>query len=113
MFAHGETVTILTAGTTVDRFGNETLDWSTATSIVVDNVAVADGGSLEVNTNAQNIVDSDFDLIFPPDVTVTAAHRLIVRGLTCNVAGRPFLWSNPFTGWTPGLVVKAQIREGG
>lgn len=112
-FPHGETVTVLTATTTTDGFGNTVTDWSNPTSVAVDNVAVADGGSLEVNTNAQNITDSDFDLIFPPDATVTAENRVIVRGLTCNVAGRPFLWSNPFTGWTPGLVVKAQIREGG
>lgn len=113
-FPHGETVVVLTAKTKTDPYSGETMpDWSNPTQTSVPGVGVASGGSLEINTSGDNITDSDFDLIFPPDAVVTAENRVIVRGLTCNINGRPFLWRNPFTGWTPGLVVKAQIREGG
>lgn len=114
MLAHGETVTVLTAGTLHDPYSDtDEPSWDIdPTGVDVDHVAVADGGSLEPTETARNAVDSDFDLIFPPDAVVTAQNRVVVRGLVCEVAGRPFLWSNPFTGWTPGLVVKAKIREG-
>lgn len=114
MFAHGETVTILTAGYDTDPYSDDLVqswEWS-PTEVVVPNVAVAGGGSLEPVDDTRNAVDSDFDLYFPADVEVTASNRVIVRGLVCDVAGRPFLWRNPFTGWTPGLVVQAKIREG-
>jgi len=111
----GETVTVLTAGTRTDRYGATVEDWDNPTSIDVENVLVADGGSTETNTNASNITDSDFDLIFQPPITVTPTpeNRIIVRGLTCNVAGRPFRWTWPASGDDAGLVVKVQIREGG
>ncbi len=113
MFAHGETVQILTAGTVTDPYSGETVnDWSTSTALAVPGVAVADGGSLEPLQDARNQVTSDFDLLMPPTTAITAQQRVIVRGLTCEVVGRPFLWRSPFTGWTPGLVVKAKLVEG-
>lgn len=114
MFAYGETVTVQTAGTATDPYsGDSEPSWDAEpTEVGVEHVGVADGGSLEPAEMARNEVDSDFDLIFPPDATVTAQNRVVVRGLVCDVVGRPFLWSSPFTGWTPGLVVKAKIREG-
>lgn len=114
MFPHGETVMVLTAATQADPYSGESVtSWELPpTSLAVDNVAVADGGSLEPTEADRNAVDSDFDLIFPADAVVTAQNRVVVRGLTCEVDGRPFLWRNPFTGWTPGLVVKCSIREG-
>lgn len=114
MFPHGETVTVLTAAYDNDPYSDELVqswEWSPVET-PVPNVAVADGGSLEPVEADRNAVDSDFDLIFPPDAVVTAQNRVVVRGLTCDVAGRPFLWKNPFTGWTPGLVVKCKVREG-
>ena len=117
MFTNGETVTILTAGTTTDPYSGQPTgeDWKNPTSQTVDNVLVGSGGSTEDQTNANNIVDSDFDLIFQPPVTITptSANRIIVRGLTCNVVGRPFLWRWPASDGEAGLVVKVSIREGG
>jgi hypothetical protein len=111
----GETVTVLTAGTVADPYSGETVaSWDNATEVDVPNVLVADGGSVEPLQDARNAVDSDFDLIFQPHVTVapTAQDRIVVRGLTCEVAGRPFLWKWPGSGDEAGLVVKTQIREG-
>lgn len=114
MFAFGETVTVQTPGTVTDPYSGESApSWNVPpTETTVEHVAVADGGSTEPTQDARDAVDSDFDLIFPPDAVVTAQDRVVVRGLVCDVAARPFLWSSPFTGWTPGLVVKVKIREG-
>lgn len=121
-FPYGETVTLQTAGTTTDPYTGDPVSawelsdgqmWTTApASVDVPGVAVADGGSIEPLEDARNSVESDFDLMFPADAEVTAQNRIVVRGLTCEVSGRPFLWRNPFTGWTPGLVVKVKIKEG-
>ena len=113
-FAYGETVTIQAAGTIYDPYSAEsTPSWDVdPTEVDVDHVGVASGGSLEPAEVARDEVDSDFDLFFPPTATVTAHDRVVVRGLVCDVVGRPFIWSNPFTGWTPGLVARVKIREG-
>ena len=112
-FAYGETVVVLTATQVTDPYSGGTVEsWDAPTEAAVEGVAVADGGSLEPVQDARNSVESDFDLLFPPDETVTAQQRVVVRGLTCTVQGRPFLWRNPFTGWEPGLVVQAKIVEG-
>lgn len=114
MFAQGETVTVLTGGERYDSYSDTTVndDWDNPTPSDVSGVGVADGGSADVSQSARDAVDCDFDLFFPADVTVTAEQRVSVRGLECDVVGRPFLWRNPFTGWAPGLVVKVKIREG-
>lgn len=124
MFAHGETVTVLTPGTVTDPYSAETTTawtlgdgqtWATEPSqATVDNVLVGSGGSTEPLEVARNEVASDFDLIFQPPVTVTptAQDRIVVRGLTCDVVGRPFRWVYPGSGTDAGLVVRASIREG-
>jgi hypothetical protein len=113
MFAHGETVTRLRAKTVTDPYSGEatTEDWTNPDSLDIYDCGVADGGSLEPLETARNAVDSDFDVIVPPGSDVTAQDRLVVRGLVCQVAGRPFDWTNPFTGWQPGMIVRAKIRE--
>jgi hypothetical protein len=75
-------------------------------------VGVADGGSAEPLQDARNSVEADYDLFFPADAVVTRKNRVRVRGEVCEVVGNPFLWRNPFTGWTPGLVVHAKFAEG-
>lgn len=114
MFPYGETVTVLTAGFDEDPYSGDleqSWEWSPS-EVEVANVGVASGGSTEPLEAGRNAVDSDFDLFFPADAEVSSDNRVVVRGLTCDVVGRPFLWRNPFTGWTPGLVVNAKIREG-
>ncbi len=114
MFPHGETVTRLRAATTVDPYSQESsADWSQPPAeLDFPGCAVAASGSSEPLQTAREAVDSDFDVFMPADADVTPQDRLVVRGLVCEVVGRPFVWSSPFTGWTPGLVVQASIREG-
>ena len=114
-FPHGETVTVQTAGTVTDPYSGQPVpswDVPLAAEVPVENVGVADGGSLEPLQDARNAVVSDYDLLFPPTAVVTSSNRVVVRGEVCEVVGRPFLWRNPFTGWTPGLVVQATLSEG-
>lgn len=124
MFAHGESVTVQSPGTTTDPYsGDETTawtlddgqEWTTEPSEVdVNNVLVGSGGSTEPTEVARNAVDSDFDLIFQPPLTTvpTAQNRVVVRGLTCEVDGRPFRWTWPGSGGDAGLVVRCSIKEG-
>lgn len=115
MFTHPEPVTILTAGTDENPFSGEPSEsWEVALGATqrVDHCAVAPGGSLEPLMDGRTPVDSDFDLLFDHDPQATSTNRVIVRGLTCNIVGRPMWWRSPFSGWDAGWVVQAKIREG-
>lgn len=113
-FAYGETVTRLRGTAVTDPYSGEAtgVDWTTPLTLSIPRCGVADGGSLEPTQDARNAVESDFDVIAPYGVDVLPADRVVVRGLTCAVVGRPFDWRNPFTGWEPGTVIKAKIVEG-
>lgn len=112
MFAYPEPVTVLSPGTVTDPYSGETVaDWSTPTTRP-ESCAVAPGGSTEPTEVARTAIDSDFDLIFDHDPGITAADRVVVRGLTCEVNGHPFPYKSPFTGWEPGTLVRVSIREG-
>lgn len=107
----GETVTVLTATEKTDVYGNVKLDWTSPTQTPLENVLVGSGGSSEPLLDARTPVDSDFDLFVQTlePILVTSANRIRVRGLDCDVAGRPFLWSMAGVG---GWVIKVKIREG-
>lgn len=120
----GETVTIQSPGTTTDPYSGDptsawTLDdgqtWTTEPSEVdVENVLVGSGGSTEPSEVARNAVESDFDLIFQPPYTTlpTAQSRVVVRGLVCEVDGRPFGWRWAASPGDAGTVVRCSIKEG-
>lgn len=113
MFAFAEAVTVQTATAVLDPYSGETTgtDWTTPITRA-ESCGVAPGGSTEPNEVARNAIDSDFDLIFDHDPGISAADRVVVRGLTCEVDGRPFVYRSPFTGWEPGTLVRVKIREG-
>lgn len=111
MFDHSEAVTVSTPVWTVDDYGNRVADWVNATDRA-ELCGVADAGSTEPLEVDRNAIDADFDLIFDHDPAITAQDRVTVRTLLCEVAGRPFAWRSPFTGWEPGTVVRVKIREG-
>lgn len=113
MFAHGETVTIQTAGTTTDPYsGDTTEDWDNPTEVEVTGVGIEPRPSSEPVENARNSVVSGFTLYLPPGTSVTAQNRVVVRGGTYDVLGDPATWRNPFTGWEPGVVVQVGRTEG-
>lgn len=113
MFAHGETVAVLTAGTVADPYsGDDVASWETSTSVNVPGVGVEPRPSQEPTQDARNAVVSGFTLYFPPDTQVSAANKVRVRGNVYDVIGDPADWRNPFTGWTPGIVVQVGRTEG-
>lgn len=113
MFPFGETVEILSPTPVTDPYsGDPTADWSDPISEFVDHVGVEPRPAPEATENARNATVDGFTLYFPPDVTVTAQSRVVVRGVTYLVDGPPADWRNPFTGWTPGIVVQCKRTEG-
>lgn len=114
MFAHGETVEVLTAGETVDPYSGEPSEsWAPedVTPVIVVGVGVEPRPSSEPVQDARNAVTSGFTLYMPP-IDLTSKQRIRVRGEVYNVLGQPAAWRNPFTGWTPGLVVQVDRTEG-
>lgn len=121
MFPHGETVTRVRAQAVTDPYsGEETgkewpdLDESGDIPGVddIDGCAVWSGSSTEPLVDARDMVVSDFTIAAPSGSDILAGDRLVIRGLLCEVFGRPFDWRSPFTGWAPGLVVAANLVEG-
>lgn len=120
----GETVTVQTPGTVVDPYSGDLTfaweldddqEWETEPSEDdVENVLVGSGGSTEPSEVARNSVTSDFDLIFqlPYTVLPTAQSNVVVRGLVCEVDGRPFGWKWSSSASEAGTVVRASIKEG-
>lgn len=112
-FPHGESVDVLTAGTRTDPYSEETVtDWSTATEVTHEGIAVEPRPSSEPVQDARNAVVSGFTLYGFPPGSVTAGNRVRVRGEVYDVLGDPADWRNPFTGWAPGLVVQVGRTEG-
>ena len=110
----GETVTRLRGVLVVDPYSGEdsVLDWETPGELDVPGCGVAAGSTDDPNLDARDAVVSDFTVYAPAGSDVEPADRVIIRGFICEVVGRPFEWRSPFTGWAPGLVVKANVVEG-
>ena len=114
MFAHGESVTILTAGTEVDPYSDDPVSsWEVEPSeVVVTGVGVEPRPSDEPTQEARNAVVSGFTLYLPAGTEIGPQNRVVVRGGTYEVLGEAAVWRNPFTGWVPGVVVQVQKVDG-
>jgi hypothetical protein len=82
-------------------------DWTQPPMEVGFEAMVADSGSVEPLVDGRAPVDSDFTLYLDGGLDVAPADRLRIRGLVCDVQGRPFTW----VGFN-GTVIRASIREG-
>lgn len=115
MFPHGETVTVLTAGYVEDPYSDElSQSWDdvSPTEVDVAGVGVEPRPSGEPSQEARHAVVSGFTLYLPTGTVVTPQNRIVVRGGTYEVLGEPAEWVNPFTGWTPGVVVQVERVDG-
>jgi len=110
----GETITRQRGVAVADPYSGESngLDWTTPTTAAVAGCAVAIGSTGDPNMDARDAVASDFTVYAPADADIAPADRLVIRTLTCEVVGRPFVWTNPMTGRVAGLVVRADVLEG-
>lgn len=114
-FPYGETVTRQRGTAVTDPYSEEStdVDWSDPEELTLQRCAVWPGDSAEPLRDAQpDLVVSDFVVAAAPGVDVIASDRLVIRGLTCQVVGRPFDWRSPFTGWQPGTIIQANVTEG-
>ncbi|HKY57665.1 MAG TPA: hypothetical protein VJL80_06480 [Aeromicrobium sp.] len=114
MFPHGEQVVRQRATRVADRYNPDdvALDWENPDVLTIPNVGVALSSTADPLIDAREAVDSDYTLFMETGSDVLPDDRLVIRGIACEVVGRPFDWSNPFTGWEAGMVVQAKVREG-
>jgi len=109
-FAHGETVTIVTAATDADPYSGD--DATTGSEVEVSGVGVEPRPSGEPTQDARNAVTSGFTLYLPAGTVIGPQNRVEVRGATYDVLGEPAVWRSPFTGWEPGVVVQCERTSG-
>lgn len=114
MFAHGETVTRLRGTPVVDPYSGEATgtSWDTPNTLLIEGCAFNPGGSSEPIQDARNAVVTKPEVYAPVDADVLSGDRLVVRGVTYEVDGRPSDWRNAFTGWAAGLVIALKGVEG-
>lgn len=112
---HGETVTRQRGVPATDPYsGEETgLDWSSPVELSVPRCAVDPSKTRETFDTNRNAVVTDYVLWTDGVYDITAADRLVVRGVTCEIVGKPAIWGpNPFTGDVPGMEIFANVWEG-
>lgn len=113
-FPFGETVTRLRATPATDPYSGEAtgLDWSSPSSLTIEGCGFNPGQSSEPLQDARNAVITQPEVYAPPGSDVLPGDRLVVRGVTYEVDGRPAAWRSPFTGWEPGMVIALKDVEG-
>lgn len=114
MFPHGETVTRLRATLVEGPYSDEETepDWEFPSALAIPGCGFNPGDSSEPVQTARNAVITKPEVYAPDGADVLAGDRMVVRGVTYEVAGRPARWISPFTGWAPGLVVQLDLVEG-
>lgn len=110
MFAHGEPVDVLDRVVTgQDDFGK---DVYTTTETTIPNCAFAPQGSLE-RVQGQNLITTTPTVYLPDGATVpSATARVRVRGRLYDIDGEPQVFVNPFSGSTPGAVLRLKAVTG-
>lgn len=87
-----QSVTVLTAGSTTDRYGNTAPDWASATSRTV-NGWVAQTGSIEILLGRDSTTTVGV-VFLPAGDPITYADRVQIAGVTYEVDGVPLRpWS--------------------
>ncbi len=92
---------------TVDGTQVLVADWTQPPSTTWFEAMVADSGSVEPLLDGREPIDSDFTIYTGACIDVAPTDRLRIRGMDCNVQGRPFTWAG-----FNGTVIRASIREG-
>lgn len=113
-FPFGETVYVRAylGDVTEDAHGNTVESWAAEPGVAVEGCAFSPGESAEpVEANRRAVVTTP-QLFCPPDTVITSKDIVTVRDLTFQVVGDPADWTNPFTGWRPGVVVNLRRVSG-
>lgn len=114
MFPFGETVTRLRSTPTFDAYADAPagVSWRTPDELEIPGCAFNPGTSTEPVQDARNAVITRPEVYAPAGSDVLPGDRLVVRGVTYEVDGRPADYRSPFTGWAPGLVILLKDVEG-
>lgn len=110
----GEEVSRLRATPVLDPYSQEVtgLDWSEVVELVIPRCAIDDSKTREILDTNRNAVVTDF-VVYPDDqYDIQSGDRLVVRGMVCEIVGRPSTPINPFNGDAPGMEIAANIWEG-
>lgn len=96
-----DTIVIRRADWSVDAFGNDVPDWTTASSTTVMGVNVQPGArSTEVADGTTDATTTWFSLFTPTgsgDLDLLSTDRVEYAGLTLEVDGDVARWPDPFT----------------
>jgi hypothetical protein len=92
-----DTVTVVRAAVTQDRYGNDVHDWMSATRTTVTDVAVLPTTQTEDATGARTGVVTGWRLYSKPgtEPDVRASDRVEWRGDTLEVVGEVARWPHP------------------
>lgn len=109
IFPFGQTITLrhrTPNGT--DSYGDDA--WTVTTTTAVG--AFAPARSVETDSGTATTLQPAVYL--PPGTGVDWLDAVIVDGVTYEVDGSPNVWTQPFTGWQPGVEVllKTALRPG-
>lgn len=107
-FLYGEIVQFLSGGTATDPYSGDTVydDWDNPTTVLTLSGGIEPIASDEPLQDGRQSVIVGYRLYLPGAQAVMPWWRALVRGEVFNVDGRPAVWYNPFTGWSPGTVVQ-------
>lgn len=111
VFPHGEPVTVHTATTTTDRYGNEVSSWSAGQTY--ERCVISRRTSDDLTDAGRQGVVVGLAVFFPyPDAAISAHDRLELRGDLWEIVGEPYLYHHAMTGWEPGVSVAVRRVEG-
>jgi hypothetical protein len=107
----GETVVIVrTSPGGSDPYGDPIED--TVTETPVEDCSIWPGASSEQGTTGRDSAVADLIVSMPSGTDIRRTDQVRARGVLWDVAGDPFDWLNPFTGWAPGIEVHLNRGEG-
>lgn len=112
-FPHGQTVTRLRAALISDPYsGEQALDWGQVDEQPIPGCALAPAATSELTEAERQSKTTRATLYVPHGTGITAADRIrIADGREWLIDGDPAEWTNPLTGWAPGVTVNL-IRRG-
>lgn len=113
VFPHGEPVTVHTAVTTTDRYGNEVSTWVAGTVYEQCVISRRLSSDRDLTDGGRQGVIVGLNVFLPyPEAMILPHDRLELRGSIWEIVGEPYLYHHAQTGWQPGVSVAVRRVEG-
>lgn len=107
-FPHGVTITLVSTTTTTDDFGNgttETVESQWGPCAVAPRYATE-----STDPRVPPVIVGK--IVYGPPAAIDSDDTLLIDGIAYQVDGLPGEWTNPFTGWQPGIEVPVKRAAG-